>query len=99
MAQTINRERVRISRAVYFTGVIWTPIRSIPGAKEGFDRLRDEGKKVFFVTNNSAQPPHSRLNAIGFAISKVRADSCRTARFENERITPTVRKVPQGRLR
>jgi glycerol-1-phosphatase len=40
-------------------GVVWTGDEAVPGAPETIRTLRDAGKRLAFVTNNSSQTPES----------------------------------------
>lgn len=40
-------------------GVVWTGEEAVPGAPETIRSLRDAGKRLAFVTNNSSQTPES----------------------------------------
>jgi glycerol 3-phosphatase-2 len=49
-------------------GVVWTGERPVPGSPETIRALRDAGKRVAFVTNNSSQTPEAyaaKLAALG----------------------------------
>ncbi|KAK3912652.1 Glycerol-3-phosphate phosphatase [Frankliniella fusca] len=51
-------------------GVVWTPLKGIPNAKEGLESLKAAGKKVLFVTNNSVLPPFKKFERIGYPVEQ-----------------------------
>ncbi|XP_052133563.1 glycerol-3-phosphate phosphatase isoform X2 [Frankliniella occidentalis] len=51
-------------------GVIWTPSKIIPFAKEAVDCFKDAKKKVLFVTNNSLQSPLPRFEKLGYSVQE-----------------------------
>ena len=46
-------------------GTIWWWSELCPGAKEVVDTLRDEGKEVYFLTNNSMLSPQGFVERLG----------------------------------
>ena len=54
-------------------GGIWGPTASTfyPNAEEGLTLLRNAGKKVMFVLNNSFYPPEDKFKLIGFPVQEV----------------------------
>lgn len=54
-------------------GVIWRGDQAIPGAPEVIDLLKKNGKKVFFVTNNSSKTRRlyaEKMSLLGFNVSE-----------------------------
>lgn len=54
-------------------GVIWRGDQAIPGAAQVINRLKETGKKVFFVTNNSSKTRRmyaDKMSALGFDVSE-----------------------------
>uniref|UniRef100_A0A3Q3A122 Glycerol-3-phosphate phosphatase n=1 Tax=Kryptolebias marmoratus TaxID=37003 RepID=A0A3Q3A122_KRYMA len=54
-------------------GVIWRGDQAVPGACRVIDLLKEHGKKVFFVTNNSSKTRRmyaEKMSALGFGVSE-----------------------------
>lgn len=72
-------------------GVVWTGHEPIPGAPETIRSLRDAGKRVAFVTNNSSQTPETYAKKLadmgaGGDASEVVTSADATARLLAERV-------------
>ena len=72
-------------------GVVWVGREMVPGAVEALQALRERGKEIVFVTNNSVKPPSAyaaRLRDAGIetADDRVLTGGAVTARLAAERV-------------
>ncbi|KAJ1528316.1 hypothetical protein ONE63_006737 [Megalurothrips usitatus] len=51
-------------------GVVWTPVRMIPGSKEGLESLRAAGKRTLFATNNSVLSSYKKFERLGYKVER-----------------------------
>jgi len=74
-------------------GVVWIGRELVPGAVQALNELREDGKEIVFVTNNSVHQPQvyaARLREAGIAAADARVitGGAATARLAVERVGP-----------